>query len=565
MVQWTEHKLHYILYILFFFPLSSFAFSIDDIYTHLLKDYPQFKDITYNQPTTDNILIQNDWLYQTPNHWDSDLEVYNKSFLPSHKHKIDKDYYAPTCHTQDDCAGVGTCKKANFTLDDRKLCLTHAHDFLEQMFETITNAQWTVDIVTLGKGTVTTQAFTTVLNNAIQVLSQKSVTQNRRIVIRILQSSYLPFTPYLIKNYLDRIVKNLAPNNQITIGVATAQSCALGFNCGNDNDQTDLSLNFSWNHGKIINIDNQILITGGENFYGEDYLGKNPVNDSNIKIFGKTATGATIYSNQLWNYVRNNQSLFMNYCFTYTNNNTDKTCIENLDPKITYNWTETMLNQDKKYFVKAMYISKLNNSVGLDHQADQSELARVYAIRNAHESVKISQQALFSKHYTHPKSKFEYLHPLHTIDGNIIEAIAHAIHYNHASVYIVTSNLENTGYGSFADSQYLYDCIKNTFHGSFHMNEENVKHELSKHLHLATLGYNQSLVEINNIDKSILKKNRSHNKFWMVDDKLFYFGSHNFYPSSMQEFGVIVESEDAVKNELLPNFWDPMWKSSYKI
>ncbi|WP_375359508.1 hypothetical protein [Candidatus Tisiphia endosymbiont of Neophilaenus lineatus] len=27
---------------------------------------------------------------------------------------------------------------------------------------------------------------------------------------------------------------------------------------------------------------------------------------------------------------------------------------------------------------------------------------------------------------------------------------------------------------------------------------------------------------------------RSHNKFWIVDDKVFYFGSHNFYPTSLQ-------------------------------
>lgn len=50
----------------------------------------------------------------------------------------------------------------------------------------------------------------------------------------------------------------------------------------------------------------------------------------------------------------------------------------------------------------------------------------------------------------------------------------------------------------------------------------------------------------------------------MVDDKIFYLGSHNFYPSSLQQFGIIIDSSEAVKS-LIESYWNPMWKYSAKL
>jgi len=54
-----------------------------------------------------------------------------------------------------------------------------------------------------------------------------------------------------------------------------------------------------------------------------------------------------------------------------------------------------------------------------------------------------------------------------------------------------------------------------------------------------------------------------HDKAWIVDDVLFSIGSHNIYPSAIQEFGLIVESETATK-KLLDDLWVPKWAKSIK-
>ena len=73
-------------------------------------------------------------------------------------------------------------------------------------------------------------------------------------------------------------------------------------------------------------------------------------------------------------------------------------------------------------------------------------------------------------------------------------------------------------------------------------------------LHLGSIDFNQSN------DGSI----KNHNKFWMVDDHIFYFGSHNIYPSALQQYGVIVDSSEAA-DKVNNNFWNPMWLNANKM
>jgi phosphatidylserine/phosphatidylglycerophosphate/cardiolipin synthase-like enzyme len=101
----------------------------------------------------------------------------------------------------------------------------------------------------------------------------------------------------------------------------------------------------------------------------------------------------------------------------------------------------------------------------------------------------------------------------------------------------VTSNLFRFNYSDHVDLQYLYDYILNTIVSDYHVESKIAEQELKQHLHLAYISYNH-----------IINTNaRSHNKFWIVDDKVFYFGSHNFYPTSLQQFGIIVDSIEAGK------------------
>ncbi len=570
--------------------------SAEGIYNHLHAKFPQYNNVTYAEPS-ENYLTPGDWLVQTPNSWGTSLSTYNQGFTPKGHNKIDPQFFVPTCQTQADCGGVSKCKTAAFTRDDRKLCLSSAHKVMEIFYNTFISANSTVDITTLGKpiGTIplimhpTDFAYTSTLRNAITTLGHKSIATGKPITIRLLEGAYPPFISEhseqalesthnshnlqlgdpVLEWYLEDITSGLPANNKVTVSVANERSCSFKPNCGNHNDQQNIILKFSFNHGKTVIVDNSTVIAGGQDLWGDDYAGINPVNDSSIKISGAVAAGATAYMNTLWKYMSDHPSLLVNHCSTYSNGVISGCITDATAP----NTRSTVINTNT-FPVQAMFVSKLNNGVGVGDDADQSEVARVFALKNATTSIKISQQALFKIGHILPFARHPILHPLGTIDGNVIQAIAHAIRNHSTDVYIVTSQVNHTSYASPVDLQYLYDAILHSMKSDCDLNtgdaeeklssrslqsncypdDAKAKQALNKHLHLAYLNYTDST------DSTI----RAHNKFWMVDDKVFYFGSHNFYPSSLQQFGVIVDSTMAA-TDLNNTFWTPMWFNSNKF
>jgi hypothetical protein len=74
---------------------NEYALSANQIYWHINTIYPNYKNITYTQPTQNNLSKQ--WLIQTPNMWDKSITKYNSSFTPLFGNIIDKDFYMPTC------------------------------------------------------------------------------------------------------------------------------------------------------------------------------------------------------------------------------------------------------------------------------------------------------------------------------------------------------------------------------------------------------------------------------------------------------------------------------------
>lgn len=545
--------------------LAAEPLSIDLIYQHLLQVYPHYKGITYDKPSV-NYIDSDHWLLQLPNIWGTSFETYNQGFIPASGQTVDKNFFVPTCDTQSDCYGVGICQTSLFSLNKRKLCLMPAHDFLNYFYHSLTEAQSSVDIITGGMPVVSDHAFTTVLKNALITLAHKSTDPLHPIRIRLLEGSYIPYgllsdpSPQYkgeierLYTYFEELVKDLPKKNNLIISIANERSCEFKFNCGNHNDLHALELSFSWNHGKIINIDNSKIITGGETLSGQDYFEVNPVHDLAVAISGSVAKGAAKFIDTLWTYVKNNPFPTVNYCYTYQKGVISKICPESAPPSPV---------ADKDYLkenplllsVDAMFISKLNNGVGLGDDADQSEIARVFAMKQASHSIKISQQALFSNSIGLPiPFSTRLLRPLGTPDGNLLQALAYAIHEKAVNVYIVTSHFKQIGsYSSEVNLKYIHDYLLNSLISDFHVDSQRARLELEQHLYLAYIGLTQA------VDANIY----SHHKFWMIDDKIFYIGSHNIYPASLQEFGLIIESSSAAKI-LLNTFWDPMWKYAEK-
>jgi phosphatidylserine/phosphatidylglycerophosphate/cardiolipin synthase-like enzyme len=53
-----------------------------------------------------------------------------------------------------------------------------------------------------------------------------------------------------------------------------------------------------------------------------------------------------------------------------------------------------------------------------------------------------------------------------------------------------------------------------------------------------------------------------HSKHFIVDDVCCYIGSQNLYTCDLAEWGVVIDSPEAVA-DIKQNYWDQLWKVSY--
>lgn len=534
---------------------NAFTLSIDQIYNYLKTGnngiYAKYDNITYTQPTTNILRSDQPWLLQTPNLWGHSLAQYQASLAYSGTGKFDPNFNLAICNTDSDCGPLAKCMVANFTNNNEKLCLMPEHYILNSMVNNISNAQYSVDLVTLGKASITTGQFTIALKNSLYKLAQNSLKYHHKIYVRILDGSFIPFTQTkdqqnysieTISGYINNLVKGLPANNNLNIVVANMDSCnPLICNYGGS-----IYFDFAWNHAKFINVDSNDLLTGGENYFGDDYMGANPVNDAIIEMVGPIANSATEYANVIWHYVDTHKGISENICYTYANNQVSAGCSfgPQLSQSNSHAWHDL-----PGMAVSIMSVAKLNHGVLAD-DADQSELARVYAFKNATTSIKINQQALYAKFIG------DILPPVTTIDGDTIQALAYAIYTNNVDVSIVTSSIAKTdGYNANVSLDYVHDQIKSSLIKQFpQVTSVQAELLLSQYLHLAIIDF----------DGSRANKFRNHNKFWEVDDHIFYFGSHNFYPSGLQQYGVIIDSAEAT-SQLNSEFWTPTWYYADKL
>ncbi len=56
----------------------------------------------------------------------------------------------------------------------------------------------------------------------------------------------------------------------------------------------------------------------------------------------------------------------------------------------------------------------------------------------------------------------------------------------------------------------------------------------------------------------------NHAKVYIIDDAVAYVGSDNLYPCSLQEFGMLIEDDDAVHG-LLDAYWTKLWDNAHPV
>jgi phosphatidylserine/phosphatidylglycerophosphate/cardiolipin synthase-like enzyme len=59
----------------------------------------------------------------------------------------------------------------------------------------------------------------------------------------------------------------------------------------------------AWNHSKIVAVDGKVVITGGENLWGSNYLDEEPAHDVSMRLSGPAALDGHRFANLLWDHV----------------------------------------------------------------------------------------------------------------------------------------------------------------------------------------------------------------------------------------------------------------------
>jgi hypothetical protein len=123
-------------------------------------------------------------------------------------------------------------------------------------------------------------------------------------------------------------------------------------------------------------------------------------------------------------------------------------------------------------------------------------------------------------------------------------------------VYLILSNLGAAGpVGSYSNGvpiEAVGQKIRDVARRRTGMAEPALSSLLCRHLHLAPLRFGPDASWPNG------RPIGTHAKFWMVDDRAFYIGSENLYPTILQEFGYIVEDRRAA-DEVRRTYWDEAW------
>ena len=175
----------------------------------------------------------------------------------------------------------------------------------------------------------------------------------------------------------------------------------------------------------------------------------------------------------------------------------------------------------------------------------------VWLIDRAKKTVRISQQDLVTGKASIPLG----------INRQLIGALARALDRD-VDVFIILSNVGAPDYSADIPFDNIARVIRDAMSGT-DVGMKNLR--LERFLHIAPVAV--ALGSRPSVKWQDLTPVSNHAKFYMIDDSVFYIGSHNMYApletpkgivGANQEFGYIVEDAGAART-LLEKWWNRRW------
>ena len=501
-------------------PLTPASFSaIGQAAIAALEVYGGSRHVTWNYSADATFDV--DWVLQTPleSHWGTPAAAFSADVTCT-EDDCDPDFLLRYCSAQSDCVDGGTCRPiaaSVVSIDDDpvSMCAGHSDQLFDDFYLAITEGETFIDIVSL---TEPDGRFAAAIRNALTLLDSQASEAQIRLNFGSISGAF--FDPY---DVLDDLTRDLPSDTGLQVHVGGWRSAVD-----------------SWNHAKIIAVDGELLIQGGQNLWDADYLGTNPVYDLTMRLRGTPTIDAHHFADRLWEY----------------------TCEDHWGEA----WTgraafpESLADCPSDYAAlppspmeggpRVISAGRLSEPLG-ENPADEAMLAM---IRAATSTIRLSQQDIG------PIRIYDDI-TLTDWPDELLRELAYAMARD-VDILLVLSNPSDVlgGYGNGWQIEEIAQKMVSWIRENPGILPADVDaYDLvCEHFNVAGIRFS---------DEDLWPDGgyiANHSKLMIVDDQAFYLGSQNLYPADLAEFGLIVD-DATVTAELLDVYWDPMWTHSVRV
>lgn len=359
----------------------------------------------------------------------------------------------------------------------------------------------------------------------------------------------------------------------------------------------------SWNHSKIIAVDGQHLFTGGHNLWDPHYLQQDPVHDVSMELEGPVAGDGHLFADYMWDFIIRHDwgeagishwipdglPLVVPTRVGIANWPPDA-CDEHpplfqnefRNPKV---WEWGALGKPLPMISMGRYGNAHDHHIRKGFKANPSDSAITAMFRSAKKIIRMSLQDLGPLTLPIPGSNIsipggvwphDYLEALaeRLGEGVDIEIVLSNPHAVPGGLSPLTANYGN-GWVCEDVASEIIQKLAQTLSGAkegggcchccAHDDDFELTDEQTEYLRdMVHENLRVSFLRCGGKDKwddDATKGN--HAKFFMVDDRCYYVGSQNLYIANLAEWGVVIDDE-AQTQKILAEYWNPMWKQSYK-
>jgi len=425
--------------------------------------------------------------------------------------------------------------------------------------EMISRAQKTVDMTLMAPAPApnNTDAFSVAIRSALADVAKSG----HAVAVRILIGN----PNFAAPEDVDALLKFLEPairGSSVSVMIAAMTTCMPPV-CG-----TEAGVVASFNHAKIVAVDGKEAIVGGHNLWSGDYAMNSPIYDLSMRVRGPAAQAAANFASRMWSFAcayNRRAKLWLTYSSAVMGGGpAGMTPVQDLCSS--YSPSPVLPGPGS---VPILAVGRYGTGIPGTGRANWqwSDVAMQRVLESATSTIRISQQDL--------------MNTAKAVSQPVLDAIARLVARDApGDAYVIVTNrfalspsLVPYSWGVSPENLALEIKKRVALKMGLPENDPKVRTRVCSHLHLGALARRDSGTPTHNW--TMLRLMANHSKMYMVDDHVFYIGSHNMYPitltsvdpkkwweltqGSLQEFGYVVDDSRA-SAELLKTYWEPIWE-----